>query len=906
MTLALCLLSGVCCAAEPMVVPFYVAFQAGPLDPVWTVNVSKGNTIALGDGALKISAFTNTYAHIQRPLGVDLVRVAGTLKSGGGMTWTNAIALYWDPGNWCKVGVLNGQNAVYTAESINNAYFEYPVPVPALGADWQYVAIELGEDCVRYQYSVDGKSWQSARVAMRSEYWKSKPPQLLIVGKGFTLVGVDSRLAAPDLKNDYSNRGPKTVSYVRDISVSRTAPGRLRITKAELEQCRPGRDKWGDEELAAATDPSFASVSRHFPAMSSPREVIGVKEAAEAIIIRPDGSLQFGTTSASFEVGAPPFRLGEGKSRWAKRLWEGYLPIVVATCEHDALKYEQTSLGWSFGMSVDAPLSAYVRLTISNSQADNRRIAVRLRVQQEKEKTARSAGSWALNLAAKDTQSVYIRIPFAAPATAAVVTASDYEARLAEAIACWKRLLSKGVRISVPERRVNDAYRAWLAYNFLNVKKRGNLYEPHDGSGFYDSVYGYSAVSYCHALDLMGYNEEAQTYLDSMAQLATPYGFGFGIVDNGALLLAMGEHYRLTADAAWLRRSVPTIMKLVDWMMQRRKESMSAGASDSPLYGLIKGRPYADHPEPAYCYLIDCYFVAGTTSVADALAAVGMAKEAERIRDESKAYAADILRSIRLTPVENDGLRILPLYPETRELLKSTSYVANGYYTIVAGMLLECGTIPGSGKSARLVTDFMERRGGLMLGMCALSGGIDHAYTYGYWLNCLDRDESKRVILGFYGSLAYGMTRETYAAVEYGSIKDGCNPDTLPDLYSNTQQLRLLRNMLLREQNGRLLIGQAIPRPWLEHGKQVKVENAPTAFGKTSFTVDSRVAEGRIVVTLDPPTRQSPAAIAIRLRHPRSEPMKMVSVGGVPCREFTADTITLHEARERVVVEARY
>jgi hypothetical protein len=150
------------------------------------------------------------------------------------------------------------------------------------------------------------------------------------------------------------------------------------------------------------------------------------------------------------------------------------------------------------------------------------------------------------------------------------------------------------------------------------------------------------------------------------------------------------------------------------------------------------------------------------------------------------------------------------------------------------------------------------------------------------------------------------MTRETYAAVEYGSIKDGCNPDTLPDLYSNTQQLRLLRNMLLREQNGRLLIGQATPRPWLEHGKQVKVENAPTAFGKTSFLIDSRVNEKRIVVTLDPPIRQSPAAIAIRLRHPRSEPIKTVTVHGVPCEEFTADTITLHKAQERVVVEVRY
>jgi len=63
--------------------PISRGISAGPLDPVWTVNVSKGNTVALDNGALKISALANTYAHIQRPLGVDLVRVAGTLKSGG-------------------------------------------------------------------------------------------------------------------------------------------------------------------------------------------------------------------------------------------------------------------------------------------------------------------------------------------------------------------------------------------------------------------------------------------------------------------------------------------------------------------------------------------------------------------------------------------------------------------------------------------------------------------------------------------------------------------------------------------------------------------------------------------------------------------------------------------------------
>ncbi len=56
--------------------------------------------------------------------------------------------------------------------------------------------------------------------------------------------------------------------------------------------------------------------------------------------------------------------------------------------------------------------------------------------------------------------------------------------------------LNKGIRINVPEQRVNDAYRAWLAYTFLNVDKIGEVYEPHDGSGFYEAIYGIMAAKY--------------------------------------------------------------------------------------------------------------------------------------------------------------------------------------------------------------------------------------------------------------------------------------------------------------------------------------------------------------------------------------------------------------------------
>jgi hypothetical protein len=399
-------------------------------------------------------------------------------------------------------------------------------------------------------------------------------------------------------------------------------------------------------------------------------------------------------------------------------------------------------------------------------------------------------------------------------------------------------------------------------------------------------------------------------YLDSLATFVSPEGQflgNFGLPDTGALLFAMSEHYRLTGDEAWLRKSAPKMIKMCGWIINMRAEAMRGQAKESPYYGLIKGPTYCDHQASAYSYLTDCYLVVGMEYMANVLGAMGMTEDAARFRNESDAYRRDIQKSMNRAVIEHGGMKILPLFPETHELLKAGNYTGRDYYSIVAGMLLETDFLSPSDASARLLTDFLERRGGLEMGMCAFRGEIDHAYTYGYWMNCLQRDEVKRVLLGFYGSLAYGMSRETYSAVEVTNFRTGSNNLTLPHLYSNTQQLRLLRNMLVGEQEGCLLIAPAIPRPWLEHGKQIRVEDAPTLFGTTRFTIDSHVDEKRITVTIDPPTRKPAEKIKVRLRHPRGEPIKeVVTVDGIPIKDFTADTVTLTSANKRLIVEVRY
>jgi hypothetical protein len=282
-----------------------------------------------------------------------------------------------------------------------------------------------------------------------------------------------------------------------------------------------------------------------------------------------------------------------------------------------------------------------------------------------------------------------------------------------------------------------------------------------------------------------------------------------------------------------------------------------------------------------------------------------MKDEAGRIGGEAAAYRKDILASMDAAAIDRWGMKVLPLEPETQRVLKSTNYRSGGYYGLIAGCMLESEFLPADDKRAGWVMRFMEEKGGLRLGMAEFDGGVDHAYTYGYWLDCLKLDRVKPAILGLYGSLAYGMSRETYSGVEVTHLFTGANESTLPHLYSCTQQLRLLRMMLVREDGGDLRIGQAIPRPWLEAGKKIDIRNAPTTFGPVSFTIESHLDRKQIAVNLTAPARETPKAIILRLRHPRGEAIKSVTVDGKPIASFKDETVTLTSARGalRILVE---
>ena len=84
----------------------------------------------------------------------------------------------------------------------------------------------------------------------------------------------------------------------------------------------------------------------------------------------------------------------------------------------------------------------------------------------------------------------------------------------------------------------------------------------------------------------------------------------------------------------------------------------------------------------------------------------------------------------------------------------------------------------------------------------------------------------------------------------------------------------------------RLWLAKVTPRDWLEDGKVTRVTDAPTRWGRVSYTLESRVKRGTIQASLQLPPQGIPAETWLRLREPEARRMRVVTVNGQPWTRF--------------------
>jgi len=677
-------------------------------------------------------------------------------------------------------------------------------------------------------------------------------------------------------------------------------------------------DVWGDALLAAPGGPTYAGAARYLQPLLYARGPGGAPLTASGVYYLPfglpdgpagtsavflhvaDGSQvvarHAGGKALTVTVGA-----GERYGRCLARLTpatlaDGYLPILE-TAYTDAAgdRYTQES----FAGRLHGKLAAFVRLT-----ADVRAAAATVRF---------TPSPVAVTVPRGETRTV--AVAWSPSAAATTVDADTYDAARKSVVEYWSRRLAEGMTISVPETRVEDAWRALLVQDLV-LTWRYSIGNPYEEFSFPEGV------DVGQVLGEQGFQQVARAILKTSLTRPTDR---YPNWKRGERLLAFATHYRLYRDTSTVDAATPALERYVADLGKQ------IDASSTGLLG--RERYSSDIADSVLGLHTQTVAWAGLRGMADVWAETGHASLAATSRRLAARLEAGLRKAV---PASEQRLTDGSLFLAARLLDGEKPYGSlvearsGSYWNLVVPYALASGFFAPGGAEATGAWRYMTLHGSRLLGLVragayALYGrsapfpvsGTDEVYGINVARFLADNDLADQLVLSLYGELAAAMTPGTFVAGEGASIAPlhGLAYRSMylpPNGASNGAFLETLRQMLVHETRNAagephgLQLAYATPRAWLEPGKRIAVGGAPTSFGPVSFSVDA--GDRSAHVTVDVPHRSAPASLSIRLRLPHGERLTAVTLGGRPWTRFdaTSGTVDLSGRTGTLRLEASY
>ena len=455
----------------------------------------------------------------------------------------------------------------------------------------------------------------------------------------------------------------------------------------------------------------------------------------------------------------------------------------------------------------------------------------------------------------------------------------------------WRELLARGMDVQVPEPRVNDAWRHLICQNFELIN--GNSIHYSAGNQ-YDKLYSSEGSDAALALLVWGYETDFR-------RLMVPL-FDFTRKDlechqAGFKLNNLCHYYWQTRDPA------------VVGDLQPRWEIEAARLADTRTneFGLCpKGQYCGDISTLVYSLTVNAKGWRALRDLAAVLSEVGQPDAASRYATNAAQFKQAVLTAIEKSLNRQTTPPFVPvaLYADEPVHDPITASRIGDYWNLVNGYIIGSGIFPPGSPEEGWIPHYLEQHGGLCMGMIRAGGGytfwtsaarINPLYGTRYALDTLRRDDPERALVSFYGMLAQGFTPNTFVSGEGCSLSPADEGGRFlycpPNSAANAHFLSMLRNLLVQDcdldDDGRpetLRLLFATPKRWLEDGKEIKVERAPTAFGPVSLRVQSWLSQGELLADLDLPTRNIPRQTLLRLRLPDGWRLTSAKAGDQPLK----------------------
>lgn len=412
----------------------------------------------------------------------------------------------------------------------------------------------------------------------------------------------------------------------------------------------------------------------------------------------------------------------------------------------------------------------------------------------------------------------------------------------------WDDILARGIDIRVPERKVNDAFKANLIYDLIARDKVGDDYIQTVNKFHYHAFWLRDSSYIVRMYDLSGYHDIARQCLDFFARWQQPDGNFVsqgGQFDGwGQTMWAYGQHYRITHDRAFAERVYPAVQKAVAWLHQaRQSDPMRLMPATTPgdnedITGHVTGHNF--------------WALAGLKNAIALADGLGHTADAKTWRAEYDDYFSALKVALAKSTSSTGGYippgldgqhgqdwgNMLSVYPE--QILDPADPMVTATLAATRAKYQEGIMTYGDGAY------------------------LHHYLTMKNTETELIRGEQRLAIEELYALLLH--TSSTHAGFEYSIRPWGDrDPDgNLPPHGWFAAKFRaLVRNMFVREQGADLHLLSALSPAWIKDGEEVRVDRAPSEFGQVDFRL--RFQPAGATLSLDTHFEHPPKRIVLHL-----------------------------------------
>ncbi len=486
--------------------------------------------------------------------------------------------------------------------------------------------------------------------------------------------------------------------------------------------------------------------------------------------------------------------------------------------------------------------------------------------------------------------------------------AADFEQRHAECRAYWQAKLAGAAAIHLPERRIDEMVRAGLLH--LDLVAYGR--EP-DGPivptiGVYTAI-GSESSPIIQFMDSMGWHSTAARALEYFLEKQHPDGFiqNFGgyMLETGAALWSMGEHYRYTRDEAWVRRIAPKVNLACAYLERWRQRNLREDLRGKG-YGMLEGKT-ADPNDLFRSFMLNGYAYLGLERAGEMLAAVSPSDAqhwstlAKDLKSDIRTALSESMARSPVVPLAS-GAWTRTVGPWAGYRGPLSLYTDGGNWYTHGSMVSRDSLLGPLYLVFQEVLDPEEPAAEALLEfhsdlMTENNAAFSQPYYSRHAIVNLRRGEVNAFLKAYYNTMAALADRETYTFWEHYFH---ASPHKT---HEEAWFLMQTRWMLYQEHGTTLSLLAGIPRRYLEPGKTIELNRVATYFGPLSLRVHADESGHTISAEIECNSGRKPKMVVFRIPDPLHR--KAVNVEGGEY-DATSETVVIRNFAGSARITAQY